>query len=157
MIVANLCNLQFFGKCICAHRFDWSTNPILLKIERHVRYTMMHVWNNRFNEKIVLVIANLGNKHFLGQIYLLALFWLIYYIHHINNCIHLSTLRWATISNTVICTLHDFVISEVRFIHTSTVRLLDRILVTEKNTRTPRVHLVILFYNSYCHIGCIFL
>ena len=55
------------------------------------------------------------------QIYLCALFWLIYHIHHVNNCIQLSTLRWATISNTVMCTLHDFGSSKVWFIHTSTV------------------------------------
>ena len=38
----------------------------------------------------------------------------------------------------------DFLSSKVKFIHTSTVLplLLDRILATEKTTRTPRVHLV---------------
>ena len=38
-------------KYICAHGFDGSTNPILLEIDIHVRYTMVHVWNNRFSKK----------------------------------------------------------------------------------------------------------
>ena len=37
------------------------------------------------------------------------------------NCIQLTTLWRATISNTVMYTLHDFFSSKVRFIHTSTV------------------------------------
>ena len=27
---------------------DWSTDSILLKINMHVRYAIMHVWNNLF-------------------------------------------------------------------------------------------------------------
>ena len=33
------------------HSFDWSTNPILLKIDILVRLTMMHVWNSWFLKK----------------------------------------------------------------------------------------------------------
>ena len=29
MVIANLCNMQFFGKYICAHGFDWSTRDIM--------------------------------------------------------------------------------------------------------------------------------
>ena len=44
------------------------------------------------------------------------------------------------------CTLHDFsVLKSNLFIR---ALLLDRILVTEKTTRTPRVHLVIKGMNS---------
>ena len=34
-----------FCKYICVHGFDWSTDPILLKVEIVVRFTMLHVWN----------------------------------------------------------------------------------------------------------------
>ena len=45
--VASCKFLQFtiICKSICVLGFDWSTSPILLKIDVHVRYTMMHVWN----------------------------------------------------------------------------------------------------------------
>ena len=43
--------LAIFFKYICAHGLDWSTNPFLLEIDIHVRYTIMHVWNNRFSKK----------------------------------------------------------------------------------------------------------
>ena len=49
----------------------------------------------------------------------------------------------TTISNTVMCALSDFLGSEVRFIHTSTVTGLHS--CSRKNTRTPRVHLVRLY------------
>ena len=69
--------LAIFCKYICAHGFDWSTNPFLLKIDIHVRYTMMHVWNNR------LAKDSIGNYIFMQyvsclKIYLCARFWLIY-------------------------------------------------------------------------------
>ena len=64
MVVANLCNLRFFRKLICMHVFDWSANTILLKIDIHVRFTMMHVWKSRFKKKILLVVANLCNLQF---------------------------------------------------------------------------------------------
>ena len=38
IICKSICVLDLVG-------FDWSTSPILLKIDVHVRYTMMHVWN----------------------------------------------------------------------------------------------------------------
>ena len=47
LVVANLCNLQFFFEQICVHDYDWSINPILPKIDIHVRFTMMHVSNDR--------------------------------------------------------------------------------------------------------------
>ena len=55
-------------------------------------------------------------------------------------CIQLSTLRGATILNTVMSTLPiSSVVKSNLFIR---ALLLDRILVTEKTTRTPRVLLV---------------
>ena len=39
------------------------------------------------------------------------------------------------------CTLHDFLSSKIRFIHTSTVT--ESHSSSGKTTRTPRVHLVI--------------
>ena len=44
----------FFCKWICVHGFDWSTNPSLLKIDMHVRFTMMHVWKSWFFFKITI-------------------------------------------------------------------------------------------------------
>ena len=35
--------LVIICKQICVHGFDWSTNTILLKIDLHLRYTMMDV------------------------------------------------------------------------------------------------------------------
>ena len=49
----------------------------------------------------------------------------------------------ATISETLMCTLHIFFSNKARFGHTGTV-ILDYILALEKNTRTPRVHLVFI-------------
>ena len=43
LVVANLYNLQFFSKYICVHGMTDLINPILLKIDIHVRFTMMHV------------------------------------------------------------------------------------------------------------------
>ena len=47
----------FLCKGICDHGFDRSTNLILLKIDIHLRYAMMHV----FFSKLLLVVANLCN------------------------------------------------------------------------------------------------
>ena len=60
-----------------------------------------------------------------------------------NNCIQLLTLRWATSLNIAIaiCTLHDFLSSNVRFIHTSTVTK-SHSCYRKKTTRTPCLHLV---------------
>ena len=41
--VANLCNLRLFANSFCVHGFHSSTDPILLKIDLHVRCTIMHV------------------------------------------------------------------------------------------------------------------
>ena len=47
-------------------------------------------------------------------------------IHYANDCIQLSTWRRTTISNTVVCTLHNFLISQkLIFIHTSTAARSD--------------------------------
>ena len=35
--------LAIFCEYICVHGYDWSITPILLKIDIHVRYMMMHV------------------------------------------------------------------------------------------------------------------
>ena len=35
--------LAIFCEYICVHGYDLSTNPILLKIDLHVRFVMMHV------------------------------------------------------------------------------------------------------------------
>ena len=50
------------------------------------------------------------------------------------------------------CTLHDFIIFKVKFEYLYEL-LLDRILVTEKTTRTPRVHLVLVLYCIPCLQG----
>ena len=39
----NFMQRAIFCKYICVNGFDWSTRPILLKIDIHVHYTMMHV------------------------------------------------------------------------------------------------------------------
>ena len=75
---------------------------------------MMHVWNNQFNKNSI-VNCEIIRHAFFSQIY----FCLV--IHHVNSCTQLTTLRWTTISNTVMCTLHDFLSSKVRFTDTSTV------------------------------------
>ena len=46
----NFMQLAIICKYICEHRFEWSINLILLKIDIHVWYTMTHVWNTRFLE-----------------------------------------------------------------------------------------------------------
>ena len=35
--------LVIFCEYICVHGYDWSTNPILLEIDIHVRFMMTHV------------------------------------------------------------------------------------------------------------------
>ena len=91
-------------------------------------------------------MQNLGNMQcFFANIFVHTVLndlLLLFMCHrHVNNCIQLSTLRGATISNTVLVYTTDFLSSTAKFINTSTVT--RRILVTEKTTRTPRVHLVI--------------
>ena len=39
---------EYFCEYIYVHGYDWSINPILLKIDIHVHVTMTHVSNNRF-------------------------------------------------------------------------------------------------------------
>ena len=56
------------------------------------------------------------------------------YLYPIDNIVTSNNL------NTDMCTLHDFFSGKVRFIYTSTVT--RSILVTEKITRTARLHLV---------------
>ena len=54
----------FLCKGICDHGFDRSTNLILLKIDIHLRYAMMHV----FFRNLLLVVANLCNLRLFLQI-----------------------------------------------------------------------------------------
>ena len=83
-----------------------------------IRWSMSEIFDLTKNS---ISNCNLRQHAIFLQIYLCALFWLIYYIHHVNNCIQLTTLWPATISNTIMCTLHDFFSSKVKFIYTSTV------------------------------------
>ena len=53
--------LAIFCKYICAHGFDWSTNPILLEIDIHVRYAMVHVW-------ISILKKRIGNCKFMQHV-----------------------------------------------------------------------------------------
>ena len=39
-------------------------------------------------------------------------------IHHVNYCVQLSTLRWATISHILMCTLDSFFCNNAIFSHT---------------------------------------
>ena len=84
---------------------------------------------------MVLVIAKFRQHAiFLANIFVhtvLTDLLLLFMCHrHVNNCIQLSTLRGATISNAVFVSTTDFLSSKVKFIHTSTVTC--RIFVTEK-------------------------
>ena len=40
------------NKFVCTV-FDLSTNPILLKIDMHIHFTMIHVWKSRFLKIII--------------------------------------------------------------------------------------------------------
>ena len=60
------CKLQIYANAATTYRvhgvhgFAWSSNlVILLKIDTHVHYTMMHVWNNYFFSKFLLLVTNL--------------------------------------------------------------------------------------------------
>ena len=86
------CKLQIYAtsivcKYICVHVFHWSTNPILLKIDIHVRYTMMHVWNSHFFQKLLLIVDYL-------QIYLCARF-LTDLLELLKKYIHMCVIRWC--------------------------------------------------------------
>ena len=63
LVVANLCNLRFFCEYTCEHGYDLCFNPILLKIDIHVRFMMMHVTSKRivFFSNLLLVVKNLCN------------------------------------------------------------------------------------------------
>ena len=70
---------------------------------------------------------------------------------HVNNCIQLSTLRGATISNTVLCTLPIFSVVKSNLFMRALLHV--AFLLRKKlrvrlayASRTPRVHLV----NHYC-------
>ena len=98
-------------------------------------------------------MQKLGNMQFFLQIYLCTLFWLIYYYSLcaivmsilVSNCQHYEEQQSRTLS---LCTLPIFsVVKSNLFIQ---ALLLDRILVTEKTTRTPRVHLVRNCCSSQC-------
>ena len=68
-------------------------------------------------------------------------------INHVNYFVQLSTLRWATISNTLMCNLYNFYSNKARFIHTSTVTRLHSCPGT-KNTRTLAC-ILFLYRNQY--------
>ena len=38
-------------KYTCVHGFDWSTDPILLKIDVHVRFTRIQFWKSDLKKK----------------------------------------------------------------------------------------------------------
>ena len=59
----------------------------------------------------------------------------------VSNCQHCEEQQY---SNTVMCTLNDFLSIKVRFIHTSTVTGSDSF--SGKNTRTPRVRLAYILF-----------
>ena len=69
LVVANLYNLRFFANRLCA-RFssDLRTNPILLKIDIHVRYNDACL-NNHFFSKLLLVVANLCKLRLFANIF----------------------------------------------------------------------------------------
>ena len=60
---SNFIQVTIFGQYIYSGAWFWLTSPILLKNDIHIRYTMMHVWNNRLSSKLLLipVFANLWN------------------------------------------------------------------------------------------------
>ena len=68
-------------------------------------------------------------------------------IHHVNNCIQLSTLRWTTISNTVICTLHNFVSSRKLDLFIRAL-LQDHILALKK--LRVRLTYILFYYKAIC-------
>ena len=63
IVGSNFIQVMIFCKYIYLGAWLWLTSPILLKNDIHIRYTMMHVWNNRFCSKLLLipVFANLWN------------------------------------------------------------------------------------------------
>ena len=68
-------------------------------------------------------------------------------INHVNYFVKLSTLRWATISNNLMCTLHNFYSNKARFIHTSTVTRLHSCL--GKKIRVRLACILSLYRNQY--------
>ena len=71
--------------------------------------------------------------------------------YNVNYFVQLSTLRWATISNTLMCILHKFSSIKARFSHIQAL-LLDYILALAKNTRTPCVHFVFIYESIFLNI-----
>ena len=74
--------------------------------------------------------------------------WIAYTkINHVNYFVQLSTLRWATISNTLMFTLHNFSSNKARFTHTSTVTRLHS--CTGKKIRVRLACILFLNRNQY--------
>ena len=71
-----------------------------------------------------------------------------------NNCIQLSTLRLTTISNTVMCAIHDFFSSKVRFIYTSTVTGLHSCSRKKLHVRLAYILFLCIFILSRCTLYC---
>ena len=67
-------------------------------------------------------------------------------IHHVNNFIQLSSLRWTTISNTVICTLHNFVSS--RKLDLFIRALLQDHIIAWKKLRLRLTYILLNYWNS---------
>ena len=113
---------NFLQIYLCAG-FDWCIHQILLLklIYMYVKRWCMSEMISLI-KKIVLVTANLCNMHFYANILVRTVLTdLLDRLHHVNSCINCQLLRLITISHTVMCTLHDFLSSKVRFIDTSTV------------------------------------
>ena len=67
------------------HGFDLSTSSILLKIDIHVRYTMMHVWNNQVFFKIIINSLQIVGLAIFCKYFLCLRFWSIHGIDYNSN------------------------------------------------------------------------
>ena len=73
--------LAIIYKDICVHGFDWSLNMILLKVDIHLRFTMMHVWNNHYFNitigscKFMQLVITLCNSLILPHFHYCLLLW----------------------------------------------------------------------------------
>ena len=130
LLIINLCNI--FGKYICVHGFDRSTDTILLRkiiIWLKIRVPVHSRWLSllKTSTSTISCLSCIEADHAILHTNELPMFvynlWMIYCQgpHYVNNCVQLPTLRCATISNTLMCTPHDFPSGEVRYLHTSLV------------------------------------
>ena len=121
------------------HGFDWSTNLILLKIDMMfvIRWCMPEIIDLTKNS---ISNCNLRQHAFFCKYICAHCFdWSTYIMSIIvSNWQHCDEQQFRTLS----C-VHYTIFSVVKSDLFIRALLLDRILVTEKTTRTPRVHLVI--------------